>query len=70
MNFDTTWPAIQVGLGRVKASLGGHDDGVWDVDDGVENTSLPLWKRGRMAWSDCATLSCFTRVANEVVSEK
>ena len=38
---DTTWPATQVGLRPVKAGLGGHEAGVFGVDDGVENTSLP-----------------------------
>ena len=37
----------QVGPRPVEAGLGGQDDGVWGVYDGVENTSLPLWKRGR-----------------------
>ena len=38
---DMTWPAAQVGQRSVKAGLGGHDDGVSGVDDGVENTSIP-----------------------------
>ena len=36
-----TWPATQVGLRPVKAGLGGHEAGVFGVDDGVDNTSLP-----------------------------
>ena len=39
MKIDTTWPATQVGLRPVKSGLGGHDDGVWGVDDGVKNSS-------------------------------
>ena len=46
VNFDTTWPATQVGLGPVRASLGGQDDGVSEVDEGFDNTSLPLWNLG------------------------
>ena len=38
----TAWAATQVGLRPVESGLGGHDDGVWEVDEGVENTSLPL----------------------------
>ena len=44
----TTWSATQVGLRRVKAGLGGHDAGVWGVEEGVENTSSPISKRGRL----------------------
>ena len=40
--MDTTWPATQVGPRPVKAGLGGHEEGVFGVDDGVENASLPL----------------------------
>ena len=37
-----TRPATQVGLRPVKLGLGGHDAGVWGVDEGAENASLPL----------------------------
>ena len=60
----TTWPATQVGLRRVKAGLGGHDAGVWGVDEGVEKTSLPISKRGRPARSDYPTFSEFAGVEN------
>ena len=49
---DTTRPATQVGLRTVEAGLGGHDDGVLGVDEGVENASLPLSKRRRLTMSD------------------
>ena len=54
-----TWPATQVGMRPVEAGLGGHDDGAWGVDDGVKRTSTQLWKRCRLAWSDCATFGVF-----------
>mgnify|MGYP004515547455 CR=1 FL=1 len=38
---DTTRPATQVGPRPVKAGLGGHEEGVSGVDDGVETASLP-----------------------------
>ena len=60
-----TWSATQVCLRRVKAGLGGHDDGVSGDDEGVENASTPLWKRGRMAMSDHPTFSDFRRFENE-----
>ena len=65
-----TWPATQVCLGTVKAGLGGHEAGVWGVDEGVENTSLPLRKRVRMAKSDYATFSDFLSDENDYVGEK
>ena len=61
----TTWSATQVGLRGVKAGLGGHDDGVSGDDEGVEKASIPLWKRGRMAWSDNPTFSDFVVVGSE-----
>ena len=70
VKIDTTWSATQVGLRPVKSGLGGHDDGVWGVDDGVKNSSLPLRKRGRTAGSGCATFSGFTGVENDYVGEK
>ena len=54
---DTTWSATQVGPRTVKAGLGGHEAGVFGVDEGVENTSIPLRKRGRMAMFVCVTIS-------------
>ena len=60
-----TWSATQVCLRPVKAGLGGHDDGVSGDDEGVEKASIPLWKRGRMAWSDHPTFSDFRRFENE-----
>ena len=54
---DTTWLATQVGPRTVKAGLGGHEAGVFGVDEGVENTSIPLRKRGRMAMFVCVTIS-------------
>ena len=67
---DTTWSATQLGPRPVKPGLGGHDDGVWGVDDGVENSSLQLRKRGRTAWLVCATFSDFTQVGNHFGNEK
>ena len=42
MEIDTTWPATQVGPRPVKAGLGGHEEGVFGVDDGVKKASLPI----------------------------
>ena len=64
------WLATQVLRRPVKAGLGGHDDGVWGVDEGVENTPLPLRKRGRLALSVCAIFSEFPGIDHEIVSEK
>ena len=66
----TTWAATQVGLRRVKSGLGGHDDGVSGVDEGVENASIPITKRGRMAMSNHPTFSDFVVVGSENDSEK
>ena len=65
-----TWPATQVGLRPVEAGLGGHDAGVWGVDEGVKNASSPIPKRGRYALSDCVTLQWVERVEKENVSMK
>ena len=65
---DTTLPATQDCLRTVKAGLGGHDAGVFWVDEGVETTSLPLQKRGRTAVSDCAAFSDFGGSVDENVS--
>ena len=40
MQIDMTWPATQVCPRPVKASLGGHEEGVGGVDEGVKNSSL------------------------------
>ena len=69
VDFDTTWPATQVLMRPIKSGLGGHDDGVSGVDDGVDKTSLPLRKRGRRSGSVGATLSDFRGIANQVVCE-
>ena len=39
---DATRPATQVSLRRVGSGQGGHEAGVSGVDEGVENSSLPL----------------------------
>ena len=56
---EPTWPATQVCPRRVGAGLGSHEEGVIGVDEGVESASLPLWKRGRNAMSECPTFSGF-----------
>ena len=61
----TTWAATQVRLRHVKAGLGGQDDGVSAGVEGVENASIPLWKRRRTVWSDYHTISDFRRFENE-----
>ena len=61
----TTWSATQVGLRPVKAGLGGHDAGASGDDEGVEDTSAPISKRGRTALSGHPTFSGFGRVENE-----
>ena len=60
-----TWPATQVSPRPVEAGLGGHEEGVFGVDDGVENASLPLLKRERMALSVCAAFSDFIGLENQ-----
>ena len=67
---DTTWPATQVGLRPVESGLGGHDAGVFRVEEGGETTSLPLQKRGRTAVSECVAFSDFWGSIDENVSEK
>ena len=42
VKIETTWSATQVCRRRVKAGLGGHEEGVFWVDEGVEKTTLPL----------------------------
>ena len=41
-----TWPETQVSLGTVKAGLGGHEAGVFGVDEGVEKAPIPFLKKG------------------------
>ena len=65
-----TWSATQVRLRPVKAGLGGHEEGVGGVDEGVEKTSLPLWKRGRVAMSERQTSSDFRGAEKDFVNEK
>ena len=66
---DTTWSATHVGLRPVESGLEGHEEGVIGVDDGVENASLLLWKRGRTVQSDHAAFSDFTGVDDENCSK-
>ena len=70
MNTVMTWSETQLGPRPVKSGLEGHDDGVWGVDDGALNVSFLLWKRVRMAGSECATFSDFTRVVKDLVNGK
>ena len=44
---------------RLKAGLGGHDDGVSGVEEWVENTSSPISNRGRLAQLECPAFSGF-----------
>ena len=57
-------------LRPVESGLGGHEEGVFGVDDMVENTSLSLLKLGRTAWPKRATFSDFGRFEKDRVSEK
>ena len=63
----TSLPATQVGPRPVESGLGGHEEGVFRVDEGVENTSIPLRKRGRMVLSDCATFNGISGVNKEFI---
>ena len=54
---------------RVKSGLGGHEEGVRGVDDGVEKASFSLRKCGRMVMFVCATFSHFDVTGNEIGSE-
>ena len=67
---DTTWPATQVCPRPVEAGLGGHRAGVFGVDEGTTNPSLPILKWGRTAASDWPTFSVFIGVENDHVGEK
>ena len=64
-----TWSATQICPRRVESGLGGHEEGVSGVDEGVDNASLPLRKRGRSAMSVGATFSDFIGVENQNDSE-
>ena len=60
----TTRTATQVGLRPVESGLGGHEEGVFSVDEGVKPTSHSLWKRvGRP--SECGTFSGYARADTE-----
>ena len=61
--------AAQVSVRRVKAGLGGHDDGVSGVEEGVENTSFPISKQGRLALSECPTFNGFKGIKGDFRSE-
>ena len=67
LKLGTTWSATKVWLRPVKAGLGGHEAGVFRVDEGVENISIPLRKRGRMVLSDCATFNDIRGVNKEFI---
>ena len=69
IEIDTTWSATQLGPRPVESGLGGHEEGVSGVDDGVENTSLLFWKRVRMTTLESAPFSDFTGFAKDVVDE-
>ena len=66
----TTWSATQVCLRTVESCLGGHEEGVSEVDDGVENTSTPIRKRGRTGLSEDTTCSGFLGVGNDPVGDR
>ena len=66
---DTTQPATQVGPRRVKSGLGGPDAGVSGVVEGVERSSFPLSKRGRLVLSDYPTFSGFVVSGDENITE-
>ena len=53
----------QVGSGRPRG-------GSFRVDEGVEKTSLPILKGGRMALFVCTTFSDFFGVGNDVFDEE
>ena len=67
---DTTWPATQVCRRPLEAGLGGHNDGVFGDDEGVENGSIPLRKRGRVGRFVCVIFSDFWSDENDYVGEK
>ena len=65
-----TWPATQVCPRPVESGLGGDEEGVIGVDEGVKKTPLLLRKRGPKSWSKGATFSGFTGVEKDSVSVK
>ena len=66
----TTRPATQVCRRPLEAGLGGHDDGVFGDDEGVENASIRLRKWWRVAKFVCVTFSDFLSDENDYVGEK
>ena len=52
-------------LRRVESGLGGHEEGVFRVEEWVKNASLPLRKRGRTAITVYAPFSDFEGASNE-----
>ena len=56
---DTTRSATQVCRRHLESCLGGHEEGVLGVDEGVKNASPSILQWGRTALSDCATFSVF-----------
>ena len=62
---DTTRMATRVGSRGHESGLGGHEKGVSVDDEGVENASIPLLERGRMAMSDSTTFSGFVPVRKD-----
>ena len=58
----------QVGLRTVESGLGGHEEGVSGDAAGVENASIPLWKRGRMAMSNSTTFSVFVPARKDILA--
>ena len=65
----TTRPETEVGLRPIKGGLGDQESGVSGGWRGVKKSSLQLSKWGRLAVSDCATISEFVGVDNENLSE-
>ena len=57
-------------LRTVESGLGGHEAGVLGVDEGVENTSIPLLKWMRMGMFVCMTFSDFWSDENDYIGEK
>ena len=65
-----TWPATQVCPRPVESGLGGDEEGVIGVDEGVKKTPLVLRKRGPKSWSKGATFSGFPAAEKDSVSVK
>ena len=66
---DTTRTATQVCRRPVESGLGGHEEGVFGDDDGVESSSLPLRKRGRMPMLNRPTFYIFV-LAMKILARK